>query len=71
MQSYQGVLNRYQGLLDLPAYTIPISLLEGNTPLIPANRLAEQLGGGFELLVKFEGMNPTGSLKDHMTAGGQ
>ena len=69
MESYQGVLDRYQGLLDLPAYTLPITLLEGNTPLIPANRLAEQLGGGFELLVKFEGMNPTGSFKDRgMTA---
>ena len=69
MQSYQGVLYRYQGLLDLPAYTLPITLLEGNTPLIPANRLAEQMGGGFELLVKFEGMNPTGSFKDRgMTA---
>ncbi len=69
MSSYQGVLHRYQGWLDLPVYTLPITLLEGNTPLIPANRLAEQLGGGFELLVKFEGMNPTGSFKDRgMTA---
>jgi threonine synthase len=69
MESYQGVLDRYRSLLDLPAYTLPITLLEGNTPLIPANRLAEQLGGGFELLVKIEGMNPTGSFKDRgMTA---
>jgi threonine synthase len=64
MQSYQGILERYQGLLDLPAYTRPVSLLEGDTPLIPVKRLAAQLGGGFELLVKFEGMNPTGSFKD-------
>jgi threonine synthase len=69
MQSYQGVLERYRSLLGLPAYTLPISLLEGDTPLIPANRLMQQLGGGFELLVKFEGMNPTGSFKDRgMTA---
>ncbi len=69
MQSYQGVLDRYQSLLDLPAYTLPVTLLEGNTPLIPVMRLAEQMGGGFELLVKFEGMNPTGSFKDRgMTA---
>jgi threonine synthase len=27
-------------------------------------RLAEEMGGGFELFVKFEGMNPTGSFKD-------
>ena len=69
MESYQGVLQRYQGLLDLPAYTRPVTLLEGDTPLIPAARLAGQLGGGFELFVKFEGLNPTGSFKDRgMTA---
>jgi threonine synthase len=69
MQTYQGVLHRYQGLFDLPEHTRPVTLLEGNTPLIPATRLAEQLGGGFELFVKFEGMNPTGSFKDRgMTA---
>jgi threonine synthase len=69
MQSYRGVLQRYGHLLDLPAHTRPVTLLEGNTPLIPAANLAEQLGGGFELFVKFEGMNPTGSFKDRgMTA---
>jgi threonine synthase len=69
MSSYQGVLQRYHGLLDLPAHTRPVTLLEGNTPLIPAGRLAEQMGGGFELFVKFEGLNPTGSFKDRgMTA---
>lgn len=69
MQSYQGVLHRYQGLLDLPEHTQPVTLLEGNTPLIPAPHLAGQLGGGFELFVKYEGLNPTGSFKDRgMTA---
>lgn len=64
-----GVLARYHGLLNLPEYTRPVTLLEGDTPLIPVPRLAEDLGGGFELLVKFEGLNPTGSFKDRgMTA---
>jgi threonine synthase len=46
-----------------------VSLLEGNTPLIQANRLCNQLGGGFELYIKYEGLNPTGSFKDRgMTA---
>jgi threonine synthase len=64
-----GVLQRYGDLLDLPAHTTPISLLEGDTPLIPVPRLALELGGGFELFVKFEGLNPTGSFKDRgMTA---
>lgn len=59
-----GVLGRYGSLLDIPAHTKPVTLLEGSTPLIPVPRLAEELGGGFELFVKFEGMNPTGSFKD-------
>lgn len=62
--TYTGVLNRYRSLLDLPEHTATISLLEGNTPLIPLPRLAQDLGGGFELCAKFEGLNPTGSFKD-------
>jgi threonine synthase len=55
--------------MDLPVHTLPVTLLEGNTPLIPVPHLAEALGGGFELWVKFEGLNPTGSFKDRgMTA---
>ncbi len=66
---YQGVLHRYGHLLDLPPHTQTISLCEGDTPLIPADRLVRQLGGGFELYIKFEGLNPTGSFKDRgMTA---
>lgn len=61
---YDGVIARYGKLLDLPAYARTITLLEGNTPLIPMPHLAEELGGGFELWVKFEGLNPTGSFKD-------
>jgi threonine synthase len=69
MSNHLGVIHRYGTLLDLPAHSRPVSLLEGNTPLIPAKRLAQELGGGFELLIKFEGMNPTGSFKDRgMTA---
>lgn len=66
---YQGLLARYGSLLELPPHTTPITLLEGNTPLIPVPRLAADMGGGFELFVKFEGLNPTGSFKDRgMTA---
>jgi len=64
MPAYAGVLERYRPYLDIPAYTRTVTLLEGNTPLIPVPNLAETLGGGFELYVKFEGMNPTGSFKD-------
>ena len=61
---YTGLLDRYHMLMDIPAHTARITLLEGHTPLIPLPRLAEQLGGGFELYAKFEGLNPTGSFKD-------
>jgi threonine synthase len=64
MAAYPGVLETYRPFLDIPAHTRTVTLLEGNTPLIPVPRLAETLGGGFELNVKFEGMNPTGSFKD-------
>jgi threonine synthase len=39
-----------------------ITLGEGGTPLLPAPRLSERLG--CELLLKWEGVNPTGSFKD-------
>jgi threonine synthase len=39
-----------------------LTLGEGNTPLLPALRLSEQLG--CEVLLKWEGANPTGSFKD-------
>ena len=65
--TYQGLIHRYGHLLDLPAHTQNISLLEGNTPLIPMPRLGKVFG--CELFVKFEGLNPTGSFKDRgMTA---
>ena len=66
---YNGVIARYREWLDLPDHTQVVSLLEGNTPLVPVPRLAARLGGGFRLFVKYEGLNPTGSFKDRgMTA---
>ena len=66
---YLGLIDRYGHLLDLPPHTRTVSLLEGNTPLIKADSLSRQLGGGFELFIKYEGLNPTGSFKDRgMTA---
>jgi threonine synthase len=58
-----SLLERYRDLLPITEATPLISLAEGNTPLIPAPRLARELGVR-ELLLKFEGMNPTGSFKD-------
>jgi threonine synthase len=41
---------------------LSVTLGEGGTPLLPAPRLSEQLG--CELWLKWEGVNPTGSMKD-------
>ena len=62
--SYQGIIETYKPLLDIPEGMKAITLLEGNTPLIPVPAIVERLGGGFDLWVKFEGLNPTGSFKD-------
>lgn len=64
---YHGLIHRYKQYLDLPAHSQTVTLLEGNTPLVPMPRLGRELG--CELFVKFEGLNPTGSFKDRgMTA---
>ncbi|NDJ34929.1 MAG: threonine synthase [Chloroflexi bacterium] len=64
---WPGVLTRYPDLIDVPAQARAITLLEGNTPLIPAVTLSEELG--CKLWIKYEGLNPTGSFKDRgMTA---
>jgi len=69
MPIYNGLLAKYGHLLDLPSHTGRVTLLEGGTPLIPTPKLASAMGGGFELYVKYEGLNPTGSFKDRgMTA---
>jgi len=62
MPSYAGIIDRYRDYLWLPPGAVPVSLLEGNTPLIPAPRLGAELG--CTLYLKFEGLNPTGSFKD-------
>jgi threonine synthase len=53
---------RYREWLPLADGEHPITLGEGGTPLLPLNRLGKK--SGFEnLLVKDEGLNPTGSFK--------
>lgn len=61
---YHGVIEQYRSFLSIPEGLKSISLLEGNTPLIPVSSLSSSLGAKFELWVKFEGLNPTGSFKD-------
>ena len=63
-KSYNGVIDHYRNLLDIPNEMPSITLLEGNTPLIPVPSISNALGGSFGLWIKFEGLNPTGSFKD-------
>lgn len=61
--AWRGVVAEFRPrLVRLPADAPAVTLLEGNTPLIPAPRLGERIGA--QLHLKFEGMNPTGSFKD-------
>ena len=69
--NWNGVINAYRDYLPFDNDTPIVTLNEGNTPLIPAPRLAEELapGRGLRLFLKYEGLNPTGSFKDRgMTA---
>lgn len=61
---WRGVIEQYRSFLPVGAHTPVVSLLEGNTPLIPADNLAKTLGLGGRLYLKYEGLNPTGSFKD-------
>jgi threonine synthase len=61
--SGKGVLARYAEFLPLTGATPPLTLGEGDTPLLEVPRLADWVGVS-ELWIKFEGTNPTGSFKD-------
>ena len=61
--AWPGVIARYRDWLELAADATPVTLLEGNTPLIPLPRLASEIGAE-AVLLKYEGLNPTGSFKD-------
>ena len=64
----QGVW-RYRSLLPALDDAPPVTLREGDTPLLRCDRLAAWAGVR-ELRVKVEGANPTGSFKDRgMTVG--
>ncbi|RYM06219.1 threonine synthase [Sporolactobacillus sp. THM7-7] len=59
---WKGLMEKYKDILPITEKTPRLTLLEGNTPLIPLERLSEALG--LDIYVKFEGLNPTGSFKD-------
>jgi len=64
MSAWPGVIERYREFLPVSAKTPVVTLLEGNTPLVPAPRLAEATDPSLKIYLKCEGFNPTGSFKD-------
>ena len=62
--AWPGIIERYRQYLPVTDKTPVVTLLEGNTPLLPAPRLAEATDPSLSIYLKCEGFNPTGSFKD-------
>jgi threonine synthase len=57
-----GLLEQFKSYLPITDKTPMITLHEGNTPLIRADKLSDELN--LNVFFKYEGLNPTGSFKD-------
>ena len=57
-----GLIDRFRERLPFEAGDPVVSLGEGSTPLVLAERVSERAGA--EVWLKLEGANPTGSFKD-------
>ncbi len=61
---WPGVIEAYRQHLPVSPATPIVTLLEGDTPLIPSRSIGPGLPGDIQLYFKYEGVNPTGSFKD-------
>jgi len=61
---YEGLINQYRERLPIGPDTTPVTIGEGNTPLIELERVPGLFGRRVQVFAKFEGLNPTGSFKD-------
>jgi threonine synthase len=61
---WPGLIEAYRRYLPVTSATPVVTLLEGNTPLIPAPSISQRVGRGVQVFVKYDGLNPTGSFKD-------
>ena len=61
---YLGLIDRYRDRLPVTPGMRIVSLVEGDTPLIPLENLSRAAGHDVKIYAKFEGLNPTGSFKD-------
>ena len=62
MNGWNGLIREYAEWFDLDGAKDVVTLQEGNTPLLFAERLSERVGA--EVWLKYEGLNPSGSFKD-------
>ena len=60
----RGLVERYRSRLPVDANAVPVSLCEGDTPLVRLENLPGGLSRRAEVYVKYEGQNPTASFKD-------
>jgi threonine synthase len=63
-QNWPGLIEAYRPFLPVTDQTPVVTLLEGNTPLIPVPSIAASIGQSVRVFVKYDGLNPTGSFKD-------
>ncbi|MFG3816607.1 threonine synthase [Limnothrix redekei LRLZ20PSL1] len=61
---WRGLIETYRRYLPVTDSTPVVTLHEGNTPLIPVPSVADRIGRGVKVYVKYDGLNPTGSFKD-------
>ena len=63
-RAWGGLIAHYRESLPIGPADKVVTLNEGNTPLVRADRLAAVVAPGIELYLKCVGQNPTGSFKD-------
>ncbi|HET9769633.1 MAG TPA: threonine synthase [Acidimicrobiia bacterium] len=61
-KAWPGLIEAYRDRLPVSDATPVVTLREGGTPLLPAAYLSERTEA--TVLLKYEGLNPTGSFKD-------
>jgi len=61
---WKGIIREYPEFYHFDDGRNIVTILEGNTPLIPAPRLAAKINPDITIYLKFEGLNPTSSFKD-------
>jgi len=50
--AWGGLIDRYGSRMNIAGKDRPVTLFEGNTPLVPAPNLAQWIGGEIDLFLK-------------------